>query len=84
MKRLISFSLAVFIALCMMVGSERRAWAYVDPGTGLIALQTLASVMAAYVYYVRRKIAAFFSRRKKAPTVVLPIAAETGDTREVA
>jgi hypothetical protein len=40
--------------------------------------------MAAYVYYVRRKIAAFFSRRKKAPTAVLPIAAETGDTREVA
>jgi hypothetical protein len=80
MKRLISFSLAVFITLCMIVGSERRALAYVDPGTGLIALQTLASVAAAYAYYVRRKIAAFFSSKKKAPGAVLPIAAKTGDT----
>jgi hypothetical protein len=85
MKRFISFSLAIFITLCMMVGSERRAWAYVDPGTGLIALQTLASVAAAYAYYVRRKIAKFFSgKKKKVPTAVLPIAAETGDTREAA
>jgi hypothetical protein len=82
MKRILSFSLAVVVTLCMMVGSERRAWAYVDPGTGLIALQTLASVAAAYVYYVRRKIAGFFARKKKAP--VLPIVAKTGDTREAA
>jgi hypothetical protein len=84
MKRLISFSLAVFITLCMIVGSERRAWGYVDPGTGLIALQTLASVLAAYAYYVRRKIMAFFARKKKAPAAVLPIVAKTGDTREIA
>jgi hypothetical protein len=84
MKRLISFSLAIFITLCVIVGSERRAWGYIDPGTGLIALQTLASVLAAYAYYVRRKILAFFSRKKKAPAVVLPMVTKTGDTREIA
>ena len=51
MKRLISFSLGILIALCMIVGSERRAWGYVDPGSGLIALQTIASVAAAYAYF---------------------------------
>jgi hypothetical protein len=84
MKRVISFSLAIFITLCMMVGSERRAWGYVDPGTSLIALQTAASVAAAYAFYVRRRIAAFFSRRKKESAPVLPLAAKTGDTREAA
>jgi len=83
MKRLISFSLGIFITLCMIVGSERRAWGYVDPGSGLIALQGIASVAAAYAYFVRRKIVTFFSR-KKDPAVVLPVATKSGGSREVA
>ncbi|GAC1420408.1 MAG: hypothetical protein NVSMB62_14310 [Acidobacteriaceae bacterium] len=66
MKRLASLSLTFVIAVCLLIGSERRAWAYVDPGTGLIALQTIASVVAAYAYFVRRKIRAFFVRRQPA------------------
>jgi hypothetical protein len=84
MKRVISFSLGILIFLCMMVGSERRAWGYVDPGSGLIALQGIASVAAAYAYYVRRRIRAFFSRKKEAPTVVLPVATKAGESSEVA
>jgi hypothetical protein len=84
MKRFISFSLAIFITLCMIVGSERRAWGYVDPGSGLIALQTIASVVAAYAYYVRRRIHAFFTRKKVEPAVVLPVAKKTGESREAA
>jgi hypothetical protein len=83
MKRLISFSLGIFITLCMIVGSERRAWGYVDPGSGLIALQGIASVAAAYAYFVRRKIINFFSR-KKDPAGALPVATKAGDSREVA
>ena len=84
MKRLISFSLSIFITLCMIVGSERRAWGYVDPGSGLIALQTIASVAAAYAYYVRRRIVAFFTRKKEDTAVVLPVTAKTGESREIA
>jgi hypothetical protein len=84
MKRVVSFSLGIFITLCMMVGSERRAWGYVDPGSGLIALQGIASVAAAYAYYVRRRIRAFFSRKKVAPTVVLPVATKAGESSEAA
>jgi hypothetical protein len=84
MKRLISLSLAVLITLCMIVASERRAWGYVDPGSGLIALQTIASVLAAWAYMVRRRIRAFFSRKKDPTPAVLPVAPKAGDTREAA
>ena len=84
MKRLISLSLAFVITICMIVGSERRAWGYVDPGSGLIALQTIASVAAAYVYMIRRRILAFFSRKKENPAAILPVPSKTGDSREIA
>jgi hypothetical protein len=84
MKRFISTFLGFFIAVCMIVGSERRAWGYVDPGSGLIALQTIASVAAAYAYMVRRRIQAFFARRKKVSPAILPVANKTGDPREIA
>lgn len=83
MKRFISFSLGVFITLCMIVGSERRAWGYVDPGSGLIALQGIASVAAAYAYYVRRRIRAFFARKKE-QSIVLPVANTAGEPSEIA
>ena len=84
MKRLISFSLAFVITICMIVGSERRAWGYVDPGSGLIALQGIASVAAAYVYMIRRRILAFFSRKKENAPVILPVGNKTGESHEVA
>ena len=84
MKRLVSSSFAIFITLCMIVGSERRAWGYVDPGSGLIALQTIASVVAAYAYVVRKRILAFFSRKKVDSAAVLPVANKTGESREIA
>lgn len=82
MKRIASASLTVVIALCLLVASERRAWGYVDPGSGLIALQTIASVVAAWAYMVRRRIRAFFNRKKET-AAVLPIA-RPEDTREAA
>jgi len=84
MKRLFSFSLAVFITLCMIVGSERRAWGYIDPGSGLIALQGFASVAAAYAYIVRRRIREFFTSKKGQSSVVLPVVTKAGDSREIA
>ncbi len=69
----------------MIVASERRAWGYVDPGSGLIALQTIASVMAAWAYMVRRRIRSFFARKKKeAPSAVLPAGQKAEDTPEAA
>jgi hypothetical protein len=82
MKRLISSSLTLFITFCLLVATDRRAWGYVDPGSGLIALQTFASVGAAYAYFIRRRIRAFFASKQKSPVEVLP--AESTKSRELA
>jgi hypothetical protein len=83
MKRFVSFSLSVVLVLALVVASERRAWGYVDPGSGLIALQTIASVLAAWAYMVRRRIRAFFTRKKQDPAAVVGMP-RPEDTREAA
>ncbi len=80
MARLISLSLAVFTMFCVMVATERSAWGYIDPGSGFVALQTFASVMAACGYFMRRRIASLFAKDAPTETPVVPPAAE-GETR---
>ena len=40
MKRFVSILLTTFCGICLIVATDRRAWGYVDPGSGLLALQT--------------------------------------------
>ena len=48
MKRLLSFALGCMVCVCVLIATEQRAMAmYVDPGSGLLALQSAASVLAA-------------------------------------
>jgi hypothetical protein len=65
MKRLLSFTLAAFIGFCVLVATDRRAYGYVDPGTGLLALQSFASMLAAAGYFLRRRIRALFTRKEQ-------------------
>jgi hypothetical protein len=83
MKRLISSSLTLLITFLLLVATDRRAWGYVDPGSGLIALQTIASVGAAYVYVIRRRIRSFFASKQKAPVEVPLVAAEPAESHKV-
>jgi hypothetical protein len=74
MEQAVSLSLAVFCCLSLLVATERQAHAYIDPGSGLLALQSIASMLAAAAYFLRRRIALLFSRsknRKPAASVVL-------------
>jgi hypothetical protein len=88
MKRFLSFSLAIFTCLCLMVATEHRAYAYVDPGSGFLALQSIASIMAATGYFLRNRIKALFTRsqpeKAEKPTLVLPVAARKNDSRNAA
>jgi hypothetical protein len=84
MKRLISSTLTLLIAFLLLVATDRRAWGYVDPGSGLIALQTIASVGAAYAYFIRRRIRTFFASKQTSPVEVLPAATESAKSRKVA
>jgi len=82
MKRRISVSLALVICLCLLVGTERQAMAYVDPGTGLLALQSVGSAAAATAFFLRRRIMALFSKKEAAATP-LPVVVKS-DSRKAA
>jgi hypothetical protein len=64
MKRLISVSLTVFFCACLMLATERRAMAYVDPGSGLLALQSIGSMLAAAAFFMRRRIMGLLNKKK--------------------
>jgi O-antigen/teichoic acid export membrane protein len=44
---------------------EQRAYAYADPGTGLLAIQALGSAVVATGWYLRRKIYGLLHRGAK-------------------
>ena len=84
MKRLLSFALGCVACVCILIATEQRAMAmYVDPGSGLLALQSAASVMAAAAFFLRRKIRGLFSSRRKEELYV-PLADEKRDARKAA
>lgn len=45
----------------LLLAFERTAAAYVDPGTGYALLQVIGSTVAGVVFYLRRRLKAFFS-----------------------
>jgi hypothetical protein len=84
MKRLLSFALGCVACFCVLIATEQRAMAmYVDPGSGLLALQSAASVVAAAAFFLRRKIRAAFGLRRK-PEDYVPLIEEKGEPRKVA
>jgi len=81
LKRIGSFVLAATVIVCLLVATEPRAWSfsgYIDPGSGLLALQCITSAVAATGYFLRRHIRAFFQPKPK--KVVPPPIASTSNT----
>jgi hypothetical protein len=79
MKRLASVILAVMMCVFAMVATEKRAYAYVNPGDGLLVIQSAASAAAAVGYFFRRKIMEMFGRgaaKVKTVKVVSPSASK--------
>jgi len=58
--------LAVTVAMifCLSLSLERRAMAYVDPGSGLLILQGVGTVLTGVLFTLRRRIKALFTRSK--------------------
>lgn len=67
MKRFLSPALSLVSFAFLLLATDRHAWAYADPGSGLFLLQGFASVGAAITYFLRRRILALFGRDKPAP-----------------
>jgi hypothetical protein len=51
---------------CFLVVSERPAYAYVDPGSGLFLLQGISSAFLGVIYVVRRKLKLLKNPKAKA------------------
>ena len=66
MKHLTSVALSLFICFCLVIATARQAFGYVDPGSGLLALQSAASIAAACAYFLRRRIRSLFVRSNDA------------------
>jgi O-antigen/teichoic acid export membrane protein len=54
------------IFLGMLLLFERPAYAYADPGTGLLAIQAVGSALVAAGWYLRKKIYVLFHRSSSA------------------
>jgi len=69
-KRLVypAVSSMLFVALiCTLICAlERPAYAYVDPGSGLLIFQSLSAVVTGALFYFRRRLKALFSRNSPA------------------
>jgi hypothetical protein len=79
MKRhFFSVSLALFTAFCLVIATAKPAYGYVDPGSGFLAVQTIASVAAAFGYFLRRRIRSFFGKKDEA--LLVPGTLGKGDT----
>jgi hypothetical protein len=87
MKRFVSFSLAVLAILFISLATERTASAfsgYIDPGSGLLALQCISSVVVATAYYLRRRIVALFTPKKDKKPLVSRVSSTIGTPRNPA
>ncbi len=60
-KPLQIFPILLIVAGAMML-AERPAYAYADPGTGLLAVQAVGSALIASGWYLRRRIYSLLHR----------------------
>ncbi|SPE32447.1 exported hypothetical protein [Candidatus Sulfotelmatomonas gaucii] len=62
MKIVLSIASIMLVALGAVLLFERPAYAYADPGSGLLAIQAAGSALVAAGWYLRHKIYLLFHR----------------------
>jgi hypothetical protein len=62
---------------CLGISLERKAYAYVDPGSGLLILQGIGTVLTGVLFTLRRRIKLLFTRSKPAEATVETISSAT-------
>lgn len=64
MRRFLQLLPALLFVTGALLLAERPAYAYTDPGTGLLAIQAVGSMLVAAGWYLRRKLYLLFHRVK--------------------
>jgi hypothetical protein len=66
--RLLYFFCSIVLLFSICGAFERRALAYVDPGSSLLIFQGISSVFMGMVFYFRKRIRSLFVRKKTVVT----------------
>lgn len=62
--KLTSPLLTCVLLFLLCVSFERQAYAYVDPGSSLVAFQTLSAVVTGALFYLRKRLKNLLTRSK--------------------
>jgi hypothetical protein len=62
MRKIMQATSVLLIFVGAVLLSQKPAYAYADPGTGLLAIQAAGSALIAAGWYMRRKIYSLFHR----------------------
>jgi hypothetical protein len=54
--------ISVAMLFCLAISMEEKAYAYIDPGSGLLILQSVGGFFAGVLYLVRKHIKALIFR----------------------
>jgi hypothetical protein len=63
MRAALILSLNVIQVLAVLSALTQPAYAYIDPGSGLFALQTISTTVAGVVFLIRKKLRHLFGTR---------------------
>jgi hypothetical protein len=56
------FAVSLALILALTICCERPAYGYVDPGSGLLAMQTLSAMFTGALFYFRRRLKSLFKK----------------------
>jgi hypothetical protein len=66
--RILYSVITVAMLFSFALALEPRAYAYVDPGSGLLMLQAAGTILTGVLFTLRRRIKSLFTRNKPAPS----------------
>ena len=59
------FAITLMLLIALSFTFERQAYAYVDPGSGLLIFQGISAVFSGALFYFRRRLKNLFVRAPK-------------------
>ena len=58
------FALTLMLLVTLSFAFERQAYAYVDPGSGLLIFQGISAIVSGTLIYFRRRIKSLFTKSR--------------------
>ncbi|HEX3967639.1 MAG TPA: hypothetical protein VHW70_06720 [Edaphobacter sp.] len=59
------FAITLMLLVALSFTFERQAYAYVDPGSGLLIFQGIGATLSAALFYFRRRLKNIFAKTRE-------------------